>query len=292
MLYWSVSRLSGLFFFLMSLLPAVAAAQFTPDYEVLITTVDGRALKGRSVRQDSTGYQFWLKSARRETMINNDQIDRIDTLGLWSPPVGSYLNQVGPNTGYGLKKGEFYWRSYMLTANFAAVGITDYFSIGAGFDIASSILTASDHTFTYAIAPKFSIPVRKDLINVGVGGIFLNLPDYEGGFSTHNFYHATFTVGSRSRNFSTGLAMVQVEGNLRPSPVYTLNMNWSVKSFFALQAEILTGAPIEGTLVLPGIQLIGRRLDFNLTYPLGWNVGSFYYSPFPLGALSFKIGRP
>jgi hypothetical protein len=86
--------------------------------------------------------------------------------------------------------------------------------------------------------------------------------------------------------------MVQVEGNLRPSPVYTLNMNWSVKSFFALQAEILTGAPIEGTLVLPGIQLIGRRLDFNLTYPLGWNVGSFYYSPFPLGALSFKIGRP
>lgn len=206
--------------------------------------------------------------------------------------MGSYLNLAAPNTGYGLEKGAFYWRTYMLTSHFAAVGITDYFSIGAGFDIASSLQSDTEHNLTYTIAPKFNLPIRSDLIYVSLGGIFLNLPDFEGGFSTHNFYHTTFSVGSRYRNLSAGLAMVQIEGNLRPSPVYTFNLNWCISSSFAVQAEVLTGTPLEGTLLLPGIQIIGRRFDFNLTYPIGRSAAEAFYSPFPLASLSFKISRP
>ncbi|MEQ8704361.1 MAG: hypothetical protein RIC19_10600 [Phaeodactylibacter sp.] len=104
-------------------------------------------------------------------MLELSDIKDVDTLGLWVPTTGKYLNHVGPNTGYGLKKGEFYYRNYMLTANFAAYGINDYLSIGAGFDLASSI-GQNDHPLTYAIAPKVNIPIRKDLINLGIGGIF------------------------------------------------------------------------------------------------------------------------
>lgn len=85
--------------------------------------------------------------------------------------------------------------------------------------------------------------------------------------------------------------MAQVEGNLRPSPVYTLSALWSVTSFFALQAELFTGAPVDGTVILPGIQLMGRWLDFNLFYPLGRLERDFFASPIPLASLSFKISR-
>lgn len=266
-------------------------AQFSPLQEVVISTRDGRALEGRSNMQDSSGYWFWLKSAKRNTFIKQEDIARIDTLGLWVPTTGRYLNQVGPNTGFGLKKGEFYYRTYLLTANFAAIGVTDYFSIGAGFDVASSI-DQPGHLLTYTIAPKFTVPVREDLINLGIGAIFLNLPDYEGGFSTHNFYHTTLSVGTPHRYFSAGLALLQIEGAFRPSPVYTINAHWSVSSFFALQAELFTGTPVEGTVLLPGIQLTGRRLDFNVSYPLGRFDQDFSASPFPLVSLSFKISRP
>lgn len=265
-------------------------AQFAPAYEVVISTRDGRVMNGRSISQDSTGYQFWLKSARRDTRIHPQDIASIDTVGLWAPILCRYLNQAGPNTGYGLKKGEFYYRTYMLTANFAAFGITDYFSIGAGFDIASSI-DQPGHPLTYTVAPKFTIPIREGLVNLGIGGVFLNLPNYEGGFSTHNFYHATLSLGTPSRHLSAGLVMLQIEGNLRPSPVYALNTRWAVNSFFALQAEVLTGTPLEGTVFLPGIQLIGHRFDFNLFYPLGKYDQDVFTSPFPLASLSFKVSR-
>lgn len=265
-------------------------AQFSPAQEVIISTRDGRTLKGHSIKQDSSGYTFWLKQARRNTMITQEAIAQIDTIGLWVPTTGTYLNQVGPNTGFGLKKGEVYYRNYLLTANFAAVGLTDYFSIGAGFDIASSI-DQPDHLLTYAIAPKITIPVRENLINLGIGTIFLKLPDYEGGFSTHNFYHATLSVGTPHRYLSAGLVMLQIEGNLRPSPVYTINAHWSVSSFFALQAELFTGTPIEGTVLLPGIQIMGRRVDFNIFYPFGRFDQDFFASPLPIVSLSVKINR-
>ena len=266
-------------------------AQMSADYEVLIQTNDGRSIRGRSVSQDSTGYRFWVRKHGRETLVQNSDIKSVDTIRLWAPPVGSYLNPLGPNNGFGLKKGEVYWRNYMLSSNFAAVGITDNFSLGAGIDIASSLTAEDDHTLTYAIAPKFTIPVKPDLVSIGIGGIFLNLPDYEGGFSTHNLYYTAISIGSQHRNVSAGITMVQVEGSLRASPVYTLNANWFINAIFGVNAELITGAPIEGSVILPGIQLMGRWVDFGISYPMGWFEDDRFLSPLPVASLSFKFSR-
>ncbi len=256
---------------------------------VRISTADGRLFEGRLLYRDSTDLYFRSREEKRKVRIQRAQVRQVDTLGLWAPNRGQYFSVLGPATGYGLRQGEVYWRNYLLSTNLVAVGVTDYFSLGLGLDVLSTLYAIGEEEATYAFAPKFNYPIADQQLNLGAGALFANVAGFEGGLFTHHFYYTALTVGPRHRHVTAGLGLFQGEGDRQPAPVYMLSTHWQTGTFFALQLELLAGAPVEGLAVMPGLQLTGRRMDFNVSWPLvNTNQGTFP-SPVPVAGFGVKF---
>ncbi|MDZ7847781.1 MAG: hypothetical protein U5L96_13995 [Owenweeksia sp.] len=103
----------------------------------------------------------------------------------------------GPN-GFGLRKGEGYYQNVLVFYNQASYGVTDYFSIGGG--MVPLFLFDGAPTPVW-ITPKFSVPVKEDLLNVGVGGLFGTVIGAGEG-ATFGIGYGAFTLGNRDLNFN------------------------------------------------------------------------------------------
>lgn len=233
--------------------------------EILID--NGKLLRGQVLYADSTIVRFKPERRSNEVSLPRDRITEIREIGPWRPLSSSVLNALTPVNGYGLRPGEVYHQNILLGINFLNVGITPYFTLGAGVELISSI-SRDPEGAVYALSPKFTFPLQEENLRIGAGAFLLNLPEYEGGLFTHQFYYSGLTFGPRHRNFSAGLCLMSIEGRLDPAPIFLFAGNLRANDTFGFQAELIGGKPSDGVVGTFGFQLHGRVFDFRFSWPL------------------------
>ena len=119
----------------------------------------------------------------------------------------------GPN-GFGLKQGEGYYQNTWIFINQVSVGVTDFFTIGGG--VVPLFLFAGAPTPVW-ITPKFSVPIKEDLLNVGVGGLFGGVLGVEESFFGIGYGAVTFGNRDHNLNLSVGYGMSNGEWSSDPT---------------------------------------------------------------------------
>ena len=192
--------------------------------------------------------------------------------------------------GHGLRKGEISYDNTMLFFNQFSYGLSDQFTLGAGF----SSLIFVEGPFAYWLAPKYSIPLQKDKIALAVGGIHgQSFGMYEEENYSFSALYSQVTFGSRDANMTIGTGLVAARGQWQ-KPVFSCASSLRATRNVAILMEGYTLKNRYGkrlTLVGMGLRLMGRRvaLDAGVAASKEENYGP---SHIPYGSLHIVLGRP
>jgi len=248
-----------------------------------ITMSDGNRYFGTIVKQDPA----YIKLS---TKIGTVKLPRMDIKEMhvvkesqvkdgryWYPNLQATRYFFAPN-GYGLKKGEAYYQNVWIFFNQFSVGIVDYFSIGAGF--VPAFLFGGTPTPVWVV-PKVSVPIIKDKLNIGAGGLFGTvIPEENTGFG---LAYGLATYGSRDRNITVGIGYGYAAGEWTDYPLITISsmIRASPRSYFVTENYVV---PIDGEInfifSLGGRSIINRvSIDYGLFIPAIQNQDVFFAIP-------------
>ncbi len=196
----------------------------------------------------------------------------------WLPNPQSSRYFWAPN-GYGLAKGEAYYQNIWVLYNQFSYGFTDYFSLGAGM----VPLFLIDGTATPIwLVPKFSIPIKKDLFNLGAGAFLGTLIGED--FGIYGLLYGTATIGNRDKNVSFGMAYGFVDDNWADIPIFNLStmIRTGPKGYFISENYIASSGGELGVMLSAGGRTIIRRigLDYSLWIPIFPEMDQFLALPF------------
>lgn len=246
---------------------------------VKVVLLDGNSFIG--IKIDEKDNILYLKTdAYGIVEINMNQIKSIVIINQEELVDGEYKESVlqearylwAPN-GYGLRKGEGYYQNIWIFFNQVSYGFSDNFSIGIG---TMPLFLFAGTPSPVWITPKFSFPVVKNKVNVGLGVLSGTILGESGtGFG---ILYGDLTLGSRENNLTIGLGYGYAGGELADYPVVNLSAMFKV----APRGYILTENYIfpygfsmlsaGGRTVWPDISL-----DYALVLPTG--IGEFIAIP-------------
>ena len=206
----------------------------------------------------------------------------------WFKNPNSTRYLFGP-TGRNLKKGEGYYQNILVTTNLAHYGITDWFSIGGGFEGISTF--AGEPIFF--ILPKFGFEITEKF-SVGAGYVYANaatLIDDDGGFAGVGFGYGTATYGTSDDHATFGIGWGQASGEFTDAPIFTISGMTRVSRRIGLVTEnwLIPTDPYYWVSSY-GIKIIGERSSFDIAlinskdiatvFPVGlpvWFSYNFYF---------------
>jgi len=236
-------------------------------------------LEGKTIGTITLHRQFIVKIER----ILGEEITKGD---IWYSNIQSARYFFSPN-GYGLKKGESYYQNIWVFYNQFSVGLSDHFSIGLGM----IPLFFLDFTPTPVwIAPKFSVPLVKDKVNLGVGAL---LGYVIGGSTGFGITFATGTFGPRDKNLTVGFGYAYAGGDWLNTPIFNLGglARVSKNSYLMMETYIVaSGGQVGGASILGARSMINKStIDYGLVLPFISDMGSFY--AFPLLGLTVPFKK-
>lgn len=261
---------------------------------VVVITRDGNEFAGELLEETSAFVKLktevygivTIQKMNIKSMKDLGQ-DKIRDGVLWREHMQSTRYFWQPS-GYGLKKGEAYYQNVWILFNQFSVGLTDHFLLGGG--ILPFFLFAGSPTPVW-ITPKGSIPVVKDKVNIGIGGLFATVigdQDLNLGI-----LYGSATFGPRDRNFTFGMGYGYSGGEWASRPVFSANFLSRVgaRGYFVMENYILDIDRQYGILsIIGGRSIIGRGagLDYGLVFPFFPDIGTFFAVPWlgitiPLG---------
>ncbi|KAF0194743.1 MAG: Uncharacterized protein FD166_3264 [Bacteroidetes bacterium] len=259
------------------LLPVLhCIAQTKPDttYKFRIETVNGNEYSGIVTATDSVRVYMNESKLGKISILKQEirHFDRIDTTNMkegayWFENPQSTRYFWAPN-GFGLKKGEGYYQNVWVLYNQASVGISDYFSIGAG--LIPLFFFAGTETPAWII-PKISIPVVRDKFNLGAGVIAGTiLGEDNAGFG---IVYGVSTFGNRNNNVNLGLGYGYAGGHWAKRPLINLGAMARTGSKGYLITDnyfIGTGDNLVSIISIGGRSIIRRSaaIDYGLIIPL------------------------
>lgn len=271
-------------------------AQDNPQ-NIEVKMKDGSSVRGELITETSDKLIVKTRSLGEVTILKKDMIEyrnlrasNIVDGTYWHENPNPTRNIYGP-TGYGLRKGEGYYQNFMLFLNQVSYGFTDNFTLGVGVEIAS-ILAGSEGSFPgFTITPKFTVPIKKEKWNVGVGALALHIPNSDELFSAGILYGVS-TWGSRDNNLSLGLGFGITEGDFTARPTITVAGNIRLAKRFGLVTEnwIIPIGDEYGGLMSLGGRYIGERITWDFAILGGGFEGEFELSPIPLVGIAFPFG--
>lgn len=195
-------------------------------------------------------------------------------------PYGS--RYLAGTSGYGLRKGEGSFDNGWILFNQVSYGLSDHFSLGAGF----APLLIFDGPFPWWITPKFSIPLKKDRLNLAIGGLYGRaFSDYEFDNSRFGAVYSQITLGSRDANLTLGIGLGFSDGNWSNKPLISLNGMIRLSPRIALVGECyIVSSEYDYDsfgLLGTGVRFMGRHIAVDLAmltaafpddgvYPLPW----------------------
>jgi|WetSurSiteA1Bulk_404760.scaffolds.fasta_scaffold02250_5 hypothetical protein len=294
-----MSRMSISIFLLFFLLlqPLTALAQVVPDSTTLyrVETTDGNEYSGKIIYQDDLELRLSTEKLGILTLSKKD-ISKITQLrpekmknGVYwadNPQSTRYLWQ--PN-GYGLKAGEAYYQNIWVLFNQLSVGLTNNISLGVG--MLPLFLFGGSPTPVW-LAPKISIPIKKDKFNMGAGALLATvIGESSSGFG---ILYGIATAGSRDNNISLGLGYGFADGGWAESP--TLSLSGMVRTgargyLISENYYIDTGSDYQILILSAGFRWIIKKagLDFSLIFPFEESMESFV--AFPWLGVTIPFGK-
>lgn len=249
-----------------------------------VETMDGNTYIGIILEQ--TNETISIKTDKLgEISIPRSEVKRITQLTVTKSKDGTYWLENPQSTryfwapnGYSLKKGEGYYQNVWIMFNQAVYGFTDHFSGGVG--VVPMFLFAGASTPAW-ITAKFSVPVVKDKVNLGVGALAGTVIGEENtGFG---IIYGISTFGTRDKNLNIGLGWGYAGGEMASNPTVSIGgMIRTGAKGYLITENYFIGTP-ENFIVLMSVG--GRRiiqkagLDFGLWIPLGADMDSFIAIP-------------
>ncbi len=234
-----------------------------------VQTSDLHGYVGRLVHIDSTfvvidtaqGAEFAIERSRIRYMrkVSADFVRRYRISLLEVPMSANYFINA---SAYGPSPGQLCYQSSWFILHQVAYGFTDYFSIRAGGAIAFS-----DLTFPIFIAPKLRVPLKTDILTLGMEGYLgggISSEDLGGvsfsgwqGLLTWGNRHTHLTAGwgtfSKGNRWMNG-SIAYLAGSLR------LNIRWG------LITENFISTAYRGTNAhFLGLRHYGRNVSFDLS---------------------------
>lgn len=220
------------------------AAQNTPPVSeeyLLIRAIDGNLYIGRLLRMDSAAVVLQTE-AFPELVIPRSSIKRMGeakkrplnmTFAAGEAAIaGAYFVN---GSAYGPHTGEAYYSTAMLFFHQGTYGLSEHFSIriGAFFDFEGFYLPSW-------VAPKLSIPIRENFLQVALEGMlgrgFDNFEDFEN--EAHlSAMQALITVGNRTTNLTFGGGFSWRDRKWSQQPFFSVSGTAQVSSHFALMTE-------------------------------------------------------
>lgn len=263
------------FFSIVFMLANLAYGQVQPDSSrmVKIETLDGNDYLGILLAEDSLKVEIETSILGKVTIprtsikvMSHVQTAEIKAGKLWAKNTQSTRYFWSPN-GYGLKKGEGYYQNIWVLWNQASVGVTDYFSIGAGM---LPLFFFGGTSSPVWVVPKFSIPVVKDKFNLGVGALTgVVLGEENAGFG---LVYGLGTVGNRNNNLTVGLGYGYAAGQWGKVPVITLSGMARVgpKGYLLTENFFIANGEDYITLISFGGRTLSKKagIDYGLFIPL------------------------
>jgi len=267
-------------------LPLISYTQTQPDSAVFyrVETRDGNEYTGTIISRDTAGLilqtrlgklTFTKKDITRIIRIDPTQIKKGE---YWSDNPQSTRYLWAPN-GYGLKKGEAYYQNILVLFNQVSVGVTDYFSVGAGF---MPLFLFGGGSTPVWLTPKFSIPVKKDKFNVGAGALLAKvLGEEESGFG---LVYGITTFGSRDRNISLGLGYGYAGNSWAKTPTISLSgmIRTGARGYLITENYFIDAGGNDNLVMLSaGFRWVIKKagLDFGLFMPLESSLREFIAIP-------------
>ena len=262
-----------------------AFSQAQPDSANLrrVETIDGNEYIGLLMAEDSVHIELQTPLLGRITIPRTSiksisQIESSSMKGgkLWfeNPQATRYF--WSPN-GYGLKKGEGYYQNIWVLWNQASVGVTDYFSVGAG--LIPLFLFGGTSTPAW-IVPKFSIPVVKDKFNIGVGAIAGTILGEGSGFG---IVYGLGTIGDRNNNLTLGFGYGYAGGEWASKPLITISgmVRLGPRGYLLSENYFIGLGNTNLALLSFGARTIIKRagLDYGLFFPVSSDIGTFIAIP-------------
>lgn len=167
-------------------------------------------------------------------------------------------------SAYGPRKGEAYYSTAMLFFHQGVYGLSDHFSVRVGtfFDFEDFYLPAW-------VAPKLSIPIRENFLQVALEGMlgrgFYSFGDFEN--EAHlSAMQALLTIGNPTTNLTFGGGISWRDRKWSQQPFFSISGMAQVSPRFAFMAEnysfIAYGS--RGHLGALGGRIYGRRVNFDL----------------------------
>jgi hypothetical protein len=302
--------ISLLFLSLIGLLPGAFAQ--TTDSTSNATIVEIHLLEGSTISGDlieETNEHLVINSPSLGRMtIEKSKIDSWKKLPkgsfkegvYWHATANSSRNIFSP-TGYGLEKGEGYYQNFMLFVNQFSYGFTDRFSMGIGIEIATILFRANSFNDSdennialpaFMLTPKFSIPIKEDKWNVGIGGVVISVP-YTDHFFDAGMVYGISTWGSRDNNITVGLGLGVSEDGIAKRPVITLsgNSRFSKRMAFVTENWLVSNGDQTVMLNTAGFRYLGGRVSIDMALVAGTDGNNFSISPIPLLGVSIPFGK-
>ncbi len=247
-------------FFLLSIANGLAQ-----EYTQEIRTIDGSIFRGEilEVREDTT---IILSRSLGELRIETEMIKSVRTINLkrltpdslWQLHPSQTNHFVG-GTAYNVEKNESYYQNSWIFVNQFVYGVTDHFSIGAGF-FPGTLLGAG--VFPFWVTPKISIPIVKDKLNVAVGS-FVGYAHNEGIAALP---YGNITLGKRDKNVTFAIGGVY-DSYWESKPFFSLStlIRTSNKGYFISENYYLDG---EMVITIGGRRMLGRTsIDYGVLIP-------------------------
>lgn len=260
-------------------------AQVPEDFTSLwlVTTTDGNEYVGELILQNDQEVRLLTKSLgeitiRTEDIVSMEPVvpEKMFQRQNWRryPHASRYF--FSPN-GYNLNEGEGYYQNTWVLLNQVSVGVTDYFSIGAG--TIPLFLFAGTPTPVW-ITPKFSIPVSPDRVNIGIGGLFGGVVGGGEG-SGFGIAYGVSTFGSRDKNLTLGVGYAFAGDEWSDVPLLTVGGTTRIgKRAFLLTENYFASSEGELAAVISiGGRTLAKSVSFDYGLFLPVNAGDFYALP-------------
>ena len=249
-----------------------------------VETVDGNEYIGTILEQNTETIRIKTDKLG-EISIPRIEVKRITQLSSIKSKDGTYwldnpqaTRYLWAPNAYNLKAGEGYYQNVWILFNQAVYGITDHFTAGVG--VMPLFLFAGASTPAW-ITAKYSVPVVKDKVNLGVGTLVGTVIGEQN--TSFGILYGISTFGSKDKNINIGLGWAFADGEMATKP--TVNISGMIRTGpkgYLMTENYFIGTPQE-FLVLTSVG--GRRiikqtgLDFGVFIPMGADMGGFIAIP-------------
>lgn len=180
-----------------------------------------------------------------DLLIRYDEIEKMERVlregesasGPWFQNPNSTRYLFAPSA-FNLKKGEAYYQNTLLLLNSFNYGVTDWFSIGGGFEFITTFtsIAGKGPGAAFYITPKVSFPIAKNL-RAGAGVLHVNAPRQLANPNQAGVAYGLVTYGNEDNNITLGTGAGYSENGWSRRPTVTLSGMYRVRPNVALVTE-------------------------------------------------------